>query len=75
MAGIRPREVVRVKELFRAVDTALLDACDKHRNEGGFDRRHISRPCRRQAAARSGRLSFFFSRAIIEVRIILPGAT
>jgi len=35
VTGSQPREVFRVKRLFRTADAALLDPCDKHRDEGG----------------------------------------
>jgi hypothetical protein len=34
VTGIQPREVLRVKGLFRVADATLLDPCDKHRDEG-----------------------------------------
>jgi hypothetical protein len=33
VTGIQPAQVLGLERLFRAADAALLDLCDKHRDE------------------------------------------
>jgi MFS family permease len=35
VTGIQPAQALGLERLFRAADAALLDPCDKHRDEGG----------------------------------------